>query len=148
MNFSGAGRDGRSVHCPKNDAFGKGFHALPTTRPAARAGAPGGARFCGELLNQTNPDGKYGHRRDWIITARVVNPLRTALVCSLLLALFAALAWGAVRGKSPTYDEPLHVLAAWLQLHHGDFRLDPENPPLWNDWAGLANGRDAINPRP
>ena len=31
-------------------------------------------------------------------------------------------------------------------LHYGDFRLDPENLPLWTDWAAFPNGRDAIHP--
>ncbi|MEA2710151.1 MAG: hypothetical protein QOF78_2752, partial [Phycisphaerales bacterium] len=66
------------------------------------------------------------------------------MACSLLLALFGAVAFAAARGKSATYDEPLHVLAAWEQWHRGDFRLDPENPPLWKYWAALPNGHDAI----
>jgi hypothetical protein len=73
---------------------------------------------------------------------------RTTLCCSLLLVLYALLALGAVRSKSPTYDEPLHALAAWLQIHHGDFRIDTENPPIWKYWAGLPNEREAISPAP
>lgn len=65
----------------------------------------------------------------------------------LLLALFATLAWVAVRSKSPTYDEPLHAVGAWLHLHHADFRVNPEDPPLWHYWAALPNGPDALNPR-
>src|SRR4051794_27229904 len=40
--------------------------------------------------------------------------------CAALLAVFAALAWFAVDSKSPTYDEPLHAVGAWLHLHTGD----------------------------
>jgi hypothetical protein len=71
-----------------------------------------------------------------------------AVICLLLLVLYAALAWGAAATKSPTYDEPLHVMAAWLQWHRGDFRVDPENPPLWKYWAALPNGSRAIDPPP
>src|SRR3954452_24063727 len=72
----------------------------------------------------------------------------TSIVCALLLAVYAVLASVAVAGKSPTYDEPLHVLAAWLQIHRADFRVDAENPPLWKYFAGLPNSRDSFVPPP
>ena len=31
-----------------------------------------------------------------------------------------------------------------MQTHYGDFRVDPEDPPLWKYWAGIANRRDVI----
>ncbi|MDQ3439541.1 MAG: hypothetical protein M3478_04240 [Planctomycetota bacterium] len=67
--------------------------------------------------------------------------------CALLLAFFAFVAWRAVSSKSPTYDEPLHAVGAWLHLHERDFRVNPEDPPLWHYWAALPNGRGALNPR-
>jgi hypothetical protein len=71
----------------------------------------------------------------------------TLVVCALLLAVFATLAWVAVDAKSPTYDEPLHAVGAWLHLHRGDYRVNPEDPPLWHYWAALPNGPNALNPR-
>ena len=76
--------------------------------------------------------------------ARSPAALRTTVVCATLLVTFAALALFSSRSKSPTYDEPLHVLAAHMQTHFGDFRVDPEDPPLWKYLPGLAGGRDAI----
>ena len=62
-----------------------------------------------------------------------------------LLAVFAAvLAFFAVASKAPTYDEPLHALAGWQQLWLHDFRVNPEDPPLWKYWAALPNGPHAI----
>jgi hypothetical protein len=68
----------------------------------------------------------------------------TFIACALLLAFFASLAWTAILGKCATYDEPVHALASWLVLHHGDYRIDAENPPLWQHWAGLGNRADAL----
>src|SRR4051812_32801643 len=65
-------------------------------------------------------------------------------ICAALLAIFAGLSWTAVRSKSPTYDEPLHALGAWQHLHLHDFRVNPEDPPLWHYWAALPNGPHAI----
>ena len=74
-------------------------------------------------------------------------PARAVVGCALLLAFFAFVAWRAVSSKSPTYDEPLHAVGAWLHLHERDFRVNPEDPPLWHYWAALPNGRGALNPR-
>src|SRR5215211_7137374 len=77
----------------------------------------------------------------------MTRPRATLMVCAALLAIFAGLSWTATRSKSPTYDEPLHALGAWLHLHTGDFRVNPEDPPLWHYWAALPNGRNVLNPR-
>src|ERR1043165_5617543 len=69
--------------------------------------------------------------------------LALILIASLLIA-FAALAFFAVASKAPTYDEPLHALGAWQHLHLGDFRVNPEDPPLWQYWAALPNGAYAL----
>ena len=74
-------------------------------------------------------------------------PARAVVGCALLLAFFAFVAWRAVSSKSPTYDEPLHAVGAWLHLHERDFRVNPEDPPLWHYWAALPNGKNALNPR-
>src|SRR5277367_5492400 len=69
-----------------------------------------------------------------------------AVACAAILGLSTFLSYLAVASKSPTFDEPHHALAGWVGLHYGDFRLDPENLPLWEDWAALPNGADAIHP--
>ena len=64
--------------------------------------------------------------------------------CALLLVAHAGLSFLAARSKSPTYDEPLHALGGWLHLRHHDFRVNPEDPPLWKYWAALPNGARAV----
>jgi hypothetical protein len=44
-----------------------------------------------------------------------------------------------VKGKNATYDEVLHVPAAWMQACYNDFRVNPEDPPLWHYWAALPH---------
>ena len=41
-------------------------------------------------------------------------------------------------------DEPLHAIAGWLQIHEKDFRVDPEDPPLWKYWAALPTRRSDV----
>ncbi len=64
--------------------------------------------------------------------------------CAALLALFATLSWLAVRTKSPTADEPLHAVAAYVKLFHADFRVDPEDPPLFGYWAMIPHDRRTL----
>ncbi len=54
-----------------------------------------------------------------------------------LLALHAWLALSAVAGKSPSYDEPLHLTAGYSYWQYDDFRLQPENGNLPQRWATL-----------
>jgi 4-amino-4-deoxy-L-arabinose transferase-like glycosyltransferase len=68
----------------------------------------------------------------------------TLAACALALVFFAALALMSAWSKSPTYDEPLHALGAWLHLHHHDFRVNPEDPPLWKYWPALATTPQSI----
>src|SRR5207302_6914293 len=69
--------------------------------------------------------------------AKVKEPAWTAGVCALLLAAFAALSYLSARSKSATYDETIHIPAAWTHLRYGDFRANPEHPPLWKYFAAL-----------
>jgi hypothetical protein len=65
--------------------------------------------------------------------------LWTALV--LLLGVAAVLlALRAVQGKSSTFDEPLHALAAAVSWHPDGLLLNPEHPPVWKYYARLATG--------
>ena len=65
----------------------------------------------------------------------------TAALCSAGLLLFAAMSYTAVRQKSATADEPLHALAAYVRTFYGDFRLNPDHPPLWGYWAMLSGAQ-------
>lgn len=65
-------------------------------------------------------------------------------ICVALLISFAALSYSAIRGKSATSDEPLHLVGGFVRLHEGDFRLDPEDPALFGYWASLPLSRSAI----
>src|SRR4051794_44229 len=69
-----------------------------------------------------------------------INPRLALAAIVALLIVFAGLAYFAVSSKAPTYDEPLHALGAWQQLWTHDFRVNPEDPPLWKYWAALPNG--------
>ena len=62
----------------------------------------------------------------------------SAFVIAALLGLFWFISVKAVADKSPTYDETLHLVAAWIQTHHGDFRCDPEYPALWKYYAVIG----------
>jgi len=66
-------------------------------------------------------------------------------VVAAALGLYALLAWTAVQDKSATFDEPLHTAAAWAIRHQRDFRVNPEDPNLWQYWAALPLGTDALS---
>ena len=78
------------------------------------------------------------------LPTRFSSRVAIAFIAGLLL-VFAALAFFAVLSKAPTYDEPLHALGAWQHLWLHDFRVNPEDPPLWHYWAALGNGPHAIH---
>ena len=59
-----------------------------------------------------------------------------ALPPTLLLALFAALAIGSLVGSSVTGDEVAHLPAGYTYVRTGDFRLNPQHPPLMKALAG------------
>ncbi|HVR29012.1 MAG TPA: glycosyltransferase family 39 protein [Thermoanaerobaculia bacterium] len=60
-----------------------------------------------------------------------------ALPVLLLLALFAALAISSAAGNSVTGDEVAHLPAGYTYVRTGDFRLNPQHPPLAKALAGL-----------
>ncbi len=67
----------------------------------------------------------------------------------VLLAIFTLTAWLSLRGDAPTIDEPTHVMAGFSYLDTGDFRLNPEHPPLAKMWAALPlalGGVESISP--
>lgn len=63
--------------------------------------------------------------------------LRTFLICGTMLSAFAGVAWLAIATKSPVYDEPMHTAAAWQEAFNRDYRVDPEDPPLWKYVAAI-----------
>src|SRR4026207_1691599 len=68
----------------------------------------------------------------------------TGFTCAALLAMMCTLGWLAIQTKGPTMDEPLHALGGFLHVHHRDWRINPEDPPLWNYWFTLPHARDAV----
>jgi len=58
--------------------------------------------------------------------------------CAALLVVFAITARNAWRSKSPTFDEPTGLVAAWIQTHDGDCRCFPEDPPLFNYYVAAG----------
>jgi 4-amino-4-deoxy-L-arabinose transferase-like glycosyltransferase len=65
---------------------------------------------------------------------RLVSPRATTAVTlgAGLLLLLCFFIQGAlfIRANSPTYDEAMHLAAGYSYLATGDFRLEPQNPPL------------------
>jgi hypothetical protein len=65
------------------------------------------------------------------------------ICCALLLLCFAQTAWLGCRGKSATTDESPGLVASWVLVHDGDFRMDPEDPPLFKYYvAAGTRGQD------
>ncbi|MGH7927265.1 MAG: ArnT family glycosyltransferase, partial [Candidatus Binatia bacterium] len=53
--------------------------------------------------------------------------------CAFYLILplaFVVLSLSSVQQKSPTYDETVHLFAGYSYLKWGDYRVNPEHPPL------------------
>ena len=65
-------------------------------------------------------------------------------IIAILLAVFFVMSWTAWTGKSATYDEPLHFVASWVQTHEGDFRCDPEDPPLWRYYVAAVMPKERL----
>ena len=55
---------------------------------------------------------------------------RDALVLAAGLALLFVLGLSSLRGKSAVYDEPVHFAAGYSSLRFGEFRFNPDHPPL------------------
>ncbi len=62
---------------------------------------------------------------------------RHAYVAGVMLAAMFGLGIGSMIGNSAIVDEVAHIPAAYSYLHYGDYRLNPEHPPLIKDLAGL-----------
>ena len=57
---------------------------------------------------------------------------------TLLLAAVFAQAWLSLRNKSLTFDEVTYIPSGYSYVVTGDYRLNPEHPPLMKLLAGLA----------
>src|SRR5690348_5677880 len=58
------------------------------------------------------------------------------VACGVLAVVSYALAAFAVLTKSPTTDEPYDFAAAYTHVFLHDYRVDPEDPPLWS-WLAM-----------
>ena len=67
---------------------------------------------------------------------RYLYPSLAVLLCLLAITLSLV----AVSGKSSTFDEPLHTLAAATSRQPYGMLINPEHPPLWKYYASLATG--------
>jgi hypothetical protein len=64
------------------------------------------------------------------------RPPRAPLIAALLCSAFALLVVRHARTASATYDEVAHLPAGCSYVRWGDFRLNPEHPPLVKLLAG------------
>src|SRR5262245_65712521 len=69
--------------------------------------------------------------------ARITSRLSPGLVCCLVLLLMGANLFSVMRRKTITNDEIVHIPAGYQYLTAGNFRLNPEHPPLIKMWATL-----------
>jgi hypothetical protein len=53
------------------------------------------------------------------------------LLCFLFQGIFF------IRANAPTYDEAMHLASGYSYLATGDFRLEPQNPPLLKQYLAL-----------
>jgi 4-amino-4-deoxy-L-arabinose transferase-like glycosyltransferase len=65
------------------------------------------------------------------------SPLTTAWVVLALLLCFTVTTFSSSLQKSPTYDESIHLFAGYSYLKWGDYRINPEHPPLVKMLAAL-----------
>lgn len=62
--------------------------------------------------------------------------LLAAMLCMLIID---------AAGESATMDEPVHIAAGYTLVTTGDYRLNPEHPPLIKDLVGLAVSTMRVN---
>jgi len=61
----------------------------------------------------------------------------SAVVLTAFAIIFALITVTSFLQKSPTADEPFQLFAGYSYLKWGDFRTNPEHPPLAKLWAAL-----------
>src|SRR4051794_15464564 len=67
----------------------------------------------------------------------VLDRVPLSVAVPLLLAVFVTLAVVSMRGKGTAFDETSHLPAGYTYWKTGDFRMNPEHPPLAKLWAAL-----------
>jgi len=72
--------------------------------------------------------------------------IRTAILISILLFVIVR-SWYGTQLDSLANDEPYHIVSGAYYTQTGDFRLNPEHPPLSKLWVGLWNS-DNLKLRP
>jgi tetratricopeptide (TPR) repeat protein len=85
--------------------------------------------------------------------ARSIPTRRSRFVVAAVIGgfvlLFCLLAITSFLQKTPTVDEPVHLLSGYSILKWGDYRANPEHPPLAKVWAALPLlFLDINNPQP
>jgi hypothetical protein len=68
----------------------------------------------------------------------------TLAACVALTLLFGALSFSAIKTKSATYDEPLHVVGGFMHRFFNDYRINPEDPALFGLWASIPHGGTSL----
>ena len=87
-----------------------------------------------------NNIGKSNGKRNW---------QTSTLVIGVFVIVFGFLTITSFTQQSPTIDEPVHLLGGYSYLKWGDFRVNPEHPPLVKMWAALPLlWMDVHDPRP
>jgi hypothetical protein len=75
--------------------------------------------------------------------------LFSGLLIVSFLVVFTVVALGTIDRESPTIDEPVHLLAGYSYLKWGDYRVNPEHPPLAKMLGALPLlALDIKDPRP
>jgi Tfp pilus assembly protein PilF len=103
------------------------------------------------LKNRNKPKSEAASdkTRAWSILTVENAGFVVPLICTLFAMLFALISITSFVQKSPTVDEPVHLLAGYANLKWGDYRANPEHPPLAKMWAALPLVFLDINdPRP
>ena len=65
------------------------------------------------------------------------SPYLVPFILVLFVFAFVLTSTTSFLQKSPTVDEPVHLLSGYANLKWGDYRANPEHPPLAKMWAAL-----------
>jgi hypothetical protein len=102
-----------------------------------------------EALTKPANNPATGGRQSGSIKSSYNSRLISILAISAFVFLFSLIAITSFMQESPTVDEPVHLLGGYSYLKWGDFRVNPEHPPLAKMLAGFPLLFFDINdPRP
>src|SRR5215472_10225983 len=77
-----------------------------------------------------------GSARQKTAPSKATDPISNAAI-GIFVLVFAFLSISGFLQKSPTIDEPVHLFSGYSYLAWGDFRANPEHPPLAKLWAAF-----------